>query len=244
MLGLEPGAWGAALHGWAARLRGIKAILALSAHWQASELAITSSASPATLHDFSGFPEGLSSLRYPAPGDPVLAARVQALLAGAGFAARLDPDRPLDHGAWVPLLAAFPEASTPVIQLALPRPRTPGGLFELGQTLGVLRQEGVLIVASGGIVHNLGLLDWGGDSAPAAWAQAFEAWVAARLERGEHRELLRDCASAPHYPQAVPTSEHFDPLYFALGAAGDGPLSTVYQGWQLGSLSLRSWAWG
>ena len=244
MLGLEPGAWGEALRHWTPRLQGVKAILVLSAHWEATELAITSSPAPATLHVFGGFPDLLYTLQYPAPGDPVLAQRIQGLLAAAGVTAQLDPVRPLDHGAWVPLRVAFPEATLPVVQLALPRPRTPGQLFQLGQALRPLREEGILIMASGGIVHNLRLLDWSGDSRPKAWALAFEAWVTERLEKGEHQALVAECAQAPHHAEAVPTSEHFDPLFFALGAAGGSPLATVYDGWQLGSLSLRTWAWG
>lgn len=245
MLGLEPGAWGEALHRWALARTGVKAILVLSAHWEApAPIGITSSQAPATLHDFSGFPDRLSALQYGAPGNPALALRVQELLEASGHPAQLDPHRPLDHGAWVPLLAAFPEATIPVLELAQPRPRTPRQLYALGQALRPLRDEGVLIMASGGVVHNFGYLDWEGVRAPEPWALAFEAWVAERLAQGDHPSVLEASTTAPGYPKAVPTSEHFDPLYFAMGAAGDAPLSTLYDGWQLGSLSLRTWAWG
>jgi 4,5-DOPA dioxygenase extradiol len=244
MLGLEPGAWGEALRAWALSLQGVKAVLVLSAHWEGSSpIGITSAQAPATLHDFSGFPDRLFTLAYPAPGDPGLAERTRSLLAAAGIAAQLDPARPLDHGAWVPLMAAFPEAEVPVIQVALPRPRTPRQVFELGQALRPLRDEGVLIVASGGIVHNLRLLDWDGATGPEPWALAFEAWSAERLAKGDVAGLLEGAATAPHYDRAVPTTEHFDPLFFALGAAGGSLPSSVYDGWQLGSLSLRCWCW-
>lgn len=244
MLAAEPGLWGAALRGWAEGLRDVKAVVMLSAHWEASGPAgITSAEAPATLHDFGGFPDLLYTLQYPAPGAPALAERVRGLLAEAGLPARLDPERPLDHGAWVPLRSAFPEATVPVIQVSLPRPRTPRQVFELGRALRPLREEGVLLMGSGGIVHNLRLLDWAGDSEPEPWARAFETWVAERLERGEYDAVMADCAAAPHFEKAVPTSEHFDPLYIALGAADGSPASTVHQGWQLGSLSLRIWAW-
>jgi 4,5-DOPA dioxygenase extradiol len=243
MLGLEPGPWGQALRDWSRGLRGVRAILVVSAHWEKPQpLAVTSGAAPATLHDFGGFPEALYGLTYPAPGDPDLAERIQDLLQAAGLPAQLDPARPLDHGAWVPLMAAFPAAEVPVLQLSLPIPRAPRELYNLGQALRPLREEGVLIVASGGVVHNLRLLDWAADSGPQPWALAFEAWVAARVEGGDHASLLEDSASAPDFAKAVPTSEHFDPLFVALGAAGDSPAASLYDQWQLGSLSLRTWA--
>jgi 4,5-DOPA dioxygenase extradiol len=243
MLGLEPGAWGQALRDWSLGLQDVKAILVISAHWEKPQpLAVTSAAAPATLHDFGGFPEELYALQYPAPGHPGLAERIRDLLVGVGLPTQLDPARPLDHGAWVPLMAAYPGAEVPVLQLSLPIPRTPRELYALGQALRPLRDEGVVLIASGGIVHNLRLLDWAGDSEPQPWALAFEAWVAERVERGDHASLLAECASAPDFAKAVPTSEHFDPLFVALGAAGDSPAASLYADWQLGSLSLRTWA--
>jgi 4,5-DOPA dioxygenase extradiol len=182
-------------------------------------------------------------MRYPAPGHTALAAQVAGLIRAAGMAVELDPERPFDHGAWVPLRAAFPEARIPVIQVSLPVPRTPRMLFDLGRALGPLRAEGVLLLGSGGIVHNLRLLDWAGAGAPEAWASEFEQWVAASLAEPEAK-LFQVAAQAPSYPKAVPTSEHFDPLFFALGAAGTSPVRTLFEGWQLGNLSLRTWAWG
>jgi 4,5-DOPA dioxygenase extradiol len=243
MLAVEPDAWGAALGRWAADLRDLKAVLVVSAHWEApAPIGITSAAAPGTLHDFGGFPERLYTLQYPAPGDPALAARVLDLLTAAGIPARLDPDRPRDHGAWVPLMNLRPQADLPVLQLALPRPRSPRQLFELGQALRPLRAEGVLIVGSGGIVHNLGRLDWNGGGAPAPWAQGFADWVGERLERGAFTELIDGCAGAPGFQWAVPTTEHFDPLFLTLGAADGSPAVRIFDGWQLGSLSLATWA--
>ena len=245
MLGLEAGAWGEALHRWATALTGVKAVLVLSAHWEApAPIGIMSAQAPATMHDFSGFPDSLFALAYGAPGEPALALRIQEHFAAAGIPAQLDAGRPLDHGAWVPLMAAFPGATIPVLELAMPRPRTPGQLFALGKALRPLREEGVLIVASGGLVHNLRLLDWAGAAAPEPWALAFATWVTERLARGEYEAVQEASTTAPHYEKAVPTSEHFDPLFFALGAAGASPMATVYDGWQLGSLSLKTWSWG
>jgi len=240
-LALDGGAWARDLGAWAGALREVRAILVFSAHWEnPGPVRVMASARPETLHDFGGFPEPLYRMQYPSPGDPALAQRVVDLLQAAGVAAEPDPDRPLDHGAWVPLRAAFPEARIPVVQVSLPVPRTPRQLFELGRALRPLRREGVLFVASGGIVHNLRLLDWSGRLPPEGWALGFEAWVAERLA---DPPALFEAAQAPGYAKAVPTSEHFDPLYIALGAADGSPASTVHQGWQLGSLSLRIWAW-
>ena len=243
-LALDPGAWGAALRNWAAGLQGVRAILVFSAHWEsAGPVQVMAHPNPDTLHDFGGFPDALYQMQYPAPGDPVLAGRVVAMFRAAGLDAELDPRRPLDHGAWVPLMAALPGAGIPVVQVALPVPRTPQQLFDLGRILAPLRREGVAFIASGGIVHNLRLLDWSGNPAPDPWAVGFESWIAARLDP-ESRPALFDAArQAPAYAKAVPTSEHFDPLYFALGAAGGSAVRTIFDGWQLGSLSLRTWSW-
>lgn len=244
-LALDGGAWGEALAAWAGERQGIRSILVVSAHWeQAGPLQVMSSPNPETMHDFGGFPEPLYRLRYPAPGNAELAERVTGLLQGAGMEAALAPGRPLDHGAWVPLRAAFPEARVPVLQVSLPRPRTPRQIFDLGRALRPLREEGVLLMGSGGIVHNLRLLDWSQDGPAEAWAVAFEQWVTDRLRQGDAPGLFAAAQEAPSYPKAVPTSEHFDPLYFALGAAGDSPLRSVFDGWQLGNLSLRTWSWG
>jgi 4,5-DOPA dioxygenase extradiol len=181
----------------------------------------------------------LYALDYPAPGSPELAAEAAGRLVKAGLEARLDPERPLDHGAWVPLRYLIPEANVPVVQLSLPRPRTPELLLAAGRALAPLRESGVLILGSGGVVHNLRLLDWGGSSGPQPWATAFGGWVHAQLLAG-HEAALQDWKRAPGSAESVPTSEHLDPLFLALGAAG-GPPEVLYDGWQLGSLSLTSY---
>ncbi len=154
--------------------------------------------------------------------------------------AELDDHRPLDHGAWVPLRYLFPGAEVPVVQLSLPRPRTPQGLLTAGQALAPLRQTGVLILGSGGVVHNLRRLDWQDASVPQPWGLAFQAWVRGRLE-GRDFATLADWRKAPGAADSVPTSEHLDPLFVAVGAAGSAP-ERVFEGWQLGSLSLESYA--
>ncbi|HJW43246.1 MAG TPA: class III extradiol ring-cleavage dioxygenase [Geothrix sp.] len=245
MRALEGGAWGEALGRLGATLTA-KAILAISAHWEAPEpLRISSSPKPETLHDFGGFPEALYAIEYPAPGDPALASRTAGLLQAAGHEARLDAERPLDHGTWSPLVHMVPDASIPVVQVSLPRPRDPRELFAIGQALAPLRDEGVLILGSGGIVHNLRRLDWHGrGDQPEAWSLAFDAWAAEALAEGDTESLLDWERRAPDPHTAHPSTEHWDPLLVALGAAGEERLTTVYEGFEMGNLSLRSVAWG
>jgi 4,5-DOPA dioxygenase extradiol len=191
------------------------------------------------MHDFGGFPEALYTLDYPAPGSPGLAAEAAGLLRAAGLEAELEGQRPLDHGAWVPLRYLVPKADVPVVQLSLPRPRTPEQLLAAGRALAPLRASGVLILGSGGIVHNLRRLDWQDATGPQPWALAFQGWVRERLA-AKDLAALADWQRAPGAAESVPTSEHLDPLFVALGAAQSVP-EPVFEGWQLGSLSLASY---
>lgn len=244
MLALDKGIWSQTLHTWAESLAELRAIVVMSAHWEhAGPLGVTAAVHPETMHDFGGFPEALYDLQYPAPGDPLLAKRVVSLLQEAGLQAEQDESRSLDHGAWVPLMKAFPEAPHPVIQVALPRSRTPGFVLQVGRALAPLRKEGVLLLASGGVVHNLRRLDWSGNPEPETWAATFEAWIEEGVKAMDLPRLLDAAGQCPSYREAVPTSEHFDPLYFALGAAGDSKPTTLFQGWQHGNLSLKAWVW-
>jgi len=244
MLALDQGAWSQALQAWAGSLAGVRAVVVMSAHWEgAGAIGVTAAVQPKTMHDFSGFPEALYQLQYPAPGDPVLARQVAELLRGDGMEAALDATRPFDHGAWVPLMKLFPGAQMPVIQVALPASRTPGSVFRAGQALAPLREEGVLLLASGGVVHNLRRLDWSGDPGPEPWAKGFDDWIEAGVQALDVPRLLEAAQRGPFYREAVPTSEHFDPLYFALGAAGNSRSAPLFQGWQHGNLSLKAWAW-
>lgn len=243
MLALEPA------HAWARALRaygsshGAKAILVVSAHWWTPDLRITTSEQPVTIHDFSGFPEALSRIAYPAPGSPALAARAIDLLRAAGLPVQADPARGLDHGAWSVLRHAHPEADLPVVQLSLPR-WEPAALLKLGRVLAPLREEGVLLVASGGLIHNLRAVDWDApDAVVRPWAAEAEAWFARHLDAGDTAALLDHRTRWAGSPQAAPTSDHLDPVFVALGAAGGDPHRTVYQGFQLGTLSLRTWSW-
>jgi 4,5-DOPA dioxygenase extradiol len=240
MLALDGEDWGKAVLAFGRQLPPLRAILVCSAHWEATgPFRLSSAEIPGVMHDFGGFPEALYALDYPAPGSPELAAEAAGLLAKAGLEATLDAERPLDHGAWVPLRYLRPEANIPVVQLSLPRPRTPELLLAAGRALAPLRESGVLILGSGGIVHNLRLLDWGGASGPKPWATAFGGWVHAQLVAG-NTPALEEWKEAPGSAESVPTSEHLDPLFVAMGVSGGLP-GMLYEGWQLGSLSLTSY---
>jgi len=160
MIAIEDDPWGRALGGFAARLPRPRAAVVVSGHFEEREpVRVTASAAPETIHDFYGFPDALYRIRYPAPGDPALARRVAALLGGAGFAAELDPSRGLDHGAWVPLRFLYPDATVPVVQVSQPAPRSPETMLALGAALAPLRDDGVALVGTGGVVHNLRRID-------------------------------------------------------------------------------------
>lgn len=220
-----------------------KAVLAVSAHWQSAEPRVSSRARPGILHDFQGFPEALYELDYPALGDPELAARAAGLLRAADLEATEDPGRPLDHGVWAVLRHLFPAADLPVVQVSLPR-WEPRRLLALGAALGPLRREGVLLLASGGLVHNLGAVDFGApDGAADPWALEAEAWIMERLAQGRREDLLEHRERWPRSRRAAPTNEHLDPLFVALGAAVDAAPRTVFEGWQLANMSLRTLAW-
>ena len=238
---LERDGYTAALAALGERIRPA-AVTVVSAHWQThGAVGVTASPHPRTLHDFGGFPEALYRLQYPAPGDPALAAEVVERLSAAGFPAGADPGRGLDHGAWVPLKIMYPTADIPVVQISLPDAE-PEELWRLGQALAPLRDRGVLLLGSGGVVHNLGLLDLSRKERPAEpWAAEFDRWVAERLAARDWPALLGYRERAPHAARAAPTSEHFDPIFPVLGAAADGENAVpVFEGFHYGSLGMRS----
>jgi 4,5-DOPA dioxygenase extradiol len=246
MLALDGGSYGAGLRRFADGLPvRPKAILAISAHWQAPfPLRITTAEKPGIIHDFGGFPAELYALEYPAPGDPGLAGQTALLLRAANFEVAADPRRGFDHGVWSVLRHAFPDADVPVVQVALPL-ADPARLAELGQALAPLRNEGVLILATGGLIHNLRRVRWGGagDSIE-PWALAAEAWFMERIEGRRSEELFRYQELLPLSVEAAPTTEHLDPLFVAFGASDEqDSLKSVFEGFQMGNLSLRSFAW-
>ena len=202
----------------AAQLAKPAAIVAVSAHWTTRLPTLGGSAQPETIHDFGGFPEELYRLRYPAPGAPALAQRIEARLADAGIACRIDPSYGLDHGAWVPLRTLFPAADVPVLQLSVQPGLDARHHFALGAALAPLAADNILIVASGHLTHNLG--EYMRGRPRAQQTVAFRDWVDARLRGGDDQALLDWQQDAPHPRFAHPTPEHFLPLFVALGAAG------------------------
>jgi len=242
---LEPGDAGRQLHEFAVGLPTPRAILVASPHWISPVLSLTAAAHPETIHDFGGFPEALYELRYPAPGGPQWAARAIELLNAAGFAAREEPSRGLDHGAWVPLMHLFPDATIPVVQISL-RPREPARyFFDLGRALEPLRREGVLIVGSGSITHNL--YEFRGPRETAEpYVAAFTTWIAETLAAGDVEAVLDYRRRAPHAERAHPTDEHLMPLMFALGAAGEAATVRRFadQDVRYGMLAMDAYAFG
>src|SRR5262245_38827145 len=202
---------GAELTAWSARLPLPSAVLILSAHWQEDAPATGATVPVPLIYDFFGFPDDLLTLTYAAPGAPWLADRVEAAL-NADFKPMRRSDRGLDHGVWVPLLHMYPRADVPVLELAWPGQASPSELFALGRALAPLRAEGVLILASGGFVHNLGQLDWTDKSEAPPWACEFDAWGAETLRRGDFDALIDFRRRAPALSMAHPTDEHFLPL--------------------------------
>jgi 4,5-DOPA dioxygenase extradiol len=224
----------------------VEAIVIVSAHWQKPlPVSITSWETAPLIHDFAGFPEELFRIQYPAHGDAALATHIDLHLHAAGIPSVLDPGRGLDHGAWVPLRLAFPDAKIPVIALSLPM-AAPRELFAIGQALKPLRRDGVMVVGSGGIVHNLRKVKMGDKDAPVeAWAREFDAWVVRAMEGRKRNQLFDYRTSGPKAALAVPTPEHFDPLFIAWGAAFEEERPQwIYEGFHYGSLSMRSVVFG
>jgi len=243
MLALEPGESGPALKRLAGQFAKPKAIVLLSAHWESTDLRVASHPAPETWHDFGGFPRELYAVQYPAPGDPALAARIVQLLATHGLPAQLDAKRPFDHGAWVPLSLMYPAADIPVVQVSLPSQLGPAGLHEVGQALASLRSEGILIIGSGSITHNLRELDWqAGPESVEPWAKAFRDWMIEKLAADDVAALHQYRQQAPFAAKNHPSDEHLLPLYFARGAGG--PFSIAHQGWTLGALGMDIYRFG
>jgi 4,5-DOPA dioxygenase extradiol len=201
-----------------------KAILVISAHWETSVPTINAVDRNETIHDFYGFPPELCELRYLAPGSPSVAARVSDLLRASGHDCKIDRRRGLDHGAWVPLLLMYPQADIPVLQLSVqPHLGTEHHLL-MGRALAPLRQEGVLIIGSGSLTHDLSEFRGHGPNDPApAWVNAFADWFQSTLTEGQTDDLLDYRQQAPFATKNHPSEEHLLPLYVALGAAGGHP---------------------
>ena len=253
MTALEPGALGPFLQRLGPAIDAAfdrpRAILALSAHTLTREPVLFAATRHGTVHDFQGFPEALYRLRYDSPGAPELAPRVLELLRAAGLNAIQTDDGGLDHGIWTPLRLAYPAADIPILPLGFPPHWSPARLFELGRALAPLAAEGVLVMGSGSITHNLRLLFDGGpvlvDAAEIATCAQFRQWFAARAAAADWPALLDYRAQAPHAALMHPGDEHLLPWFVAAGAAGEPAAGLrLHQGITYGSLGMDAYAFG
>jgi 4,5-DOPA dioxygenase extradiol len=228
------------LRGLGAKLEKPKAILVASAHWDTPAPALNAAPRNATIHDFAGFPKSLYELRYEAPGAPALAERAASLLAGAGLRASIDAERGLDHGAWVPLMLMYPGADIPVLQISVQSRAGAAHHIALGRALAPLREEGVLILGSGGFVHNLGAIDWNGGPEP-EWSRAFAGWIHQHLLARDETAFADYRLRAPHAAEAHPTEEHFMPLFVAYGVGGES-VERLHTSATFGSLRMDAYS--
>lgn len=220
------------------------AVLCVSAHWNTERPAVNAVMKPPTIHDFSGFPQELYRITYPAPGNPDLAHRVAALVETAGLPCDIDAGRGLDHGAWVPLMLMYPSAGIPVVQLSIQDHLDPARHVALGKAIAPLRHEGVLIVGSGGAVHPLGdpTVALGEGIPTDSWALAFNEWLNRAVTSGDTDSLVRYRDRAPSAVHAQPYPDHFMPLLTVLGAAGPGAKGTIlHQSWYWGNLGMGAY---
>jgi len=248
MVAIEDSVYGRYLDQLSRDLPVPRSIVVFSAHWTEGCQTISASPQPDTIHDFYGFPAALYQIRYPAPGDPALAVRIQELLVSAGIEARLDPARGFDHGVWTILSRVFPDASIPVVSMSVDPALRPEHQFQIGRALAPLRQESVLIIGSGATVHNLRMLHWNReDGQPEGWAEAFERWLESRISEGDIDALFAYREEAPYADWAAPSwgVEHLIPLFYAMGAGEDPPRGKLlHRDWQYGSLANSVYAFG
>ncbi len=248
MLAVEPGTTGPLLRRIGQQLPKPKAILVISAHWLTHQPTLTSGSHPVTIHDFGGFPRALYELEYPAPGSPELAKHVQQMLKTVGLDARLDEERGLDHGAWVPLMYLYPQADIPVVQLSLNPTVAPKLQVALGQQLQALTAQGILIIGSGSFTHNLRELFWDqpGEQPEASdpYVDQFRDWIIEHISARDLNALNNYRNLAPYAKRAHPTDEHLLPLFVALGAADDSQVTRLHKDVTMGTLAMDIFAFG
>lgn len=220
-----------------------KAIVVFSAHWESPVQLISGAKEYETIYDFYGFPDELYQMTYPAKGDPELARKIQRLFAEAGIHSEIDHERGLDHGAWSVLKLLYPYADIPVIALSVNPSLGNAQQYEIGKALAALRQDNVLIIGSGGTVHNLRRVEWEAKEGEAeSWAVEFDDWFRERLADWDLEQIFRYETLAPHAKLAVPRNEHFVPLLLAMGAADETRAARLlHRSYQLGTLSLCVW---
>lgn len=219
-----------------------RAIVSVTAHWCTREPRVSAAGYPTTMYDFGGFPDELYSLSYRAPGDPVLADRIAALLGMKGIACGKDMSRGLDHGTWVPLMLMYPEADIPVVQLSVQPHLSPAHHAATGNAIQSLRDESILVIASGSATHNL--KDFFGrslDSEPLPYAREFSEWLQDAITGDRRDELLDYVNAGPHAIRNHPTPEHFLPLFVAMGTGGSG--TVIHESFTYGAISMAAFSW-
>jgi 4,5-DOPA dioxygenase extradiol len=220
-----------------------KAVLCVSAHWDTEAPRLTGGTQPSTMYDFYGFPDELYEMTYPAPGAPALAERAVDLIRAAGMRADVDGRRGLDHGAWVPLKLMWPQADVPVVQLSVQSRLSPEHHLALGRAIAPLRDEGVLILASGNATHNLrDVFSHDIQEPPVPYAKAFADWLTGRVLAGDAPALADYLARGPEARRNHPSPDHYVPLLVAAGAGG-GKAEILHDGYTYGVLSMAAYAW-
>ncbi|WP_114239180.1 dioxygenase [Dyella sp. C9] len=240
MTAIQPRQVGVRLAELAQALPRPRAIVVATAHWLARQPQVGGASRPETIHDFYGFPRELYQIQYPAKGEPSLAARVTELLDQAGLPTTLDPTHGLDHGAWVPLRLLYPKADIPVVPMSIQPALGPAHQYAVGRALAPLREEGVLVIGSGSITHNLHDFRAGySEEREAPYVRPFIEWIERKLAEGDTAALLDYRRQAPFAEQAHPTDEHLLPLFVALGAAGaDAHATRIDAGIEHGLLAM------
>jgi len=235
-----------ALRGFGRRTGRPTGIVVVSAHGLSPDgcVRVTAGERPPLVYDFAGFPSQLYEYRYPCPGSPALAREIGERLSPLGLKVSLSQEAGIDHGVWVPLARLFPKADVPVVQVSMPFPSTPQRVFALGEALRPMREAGVMLIGSGGAVHNLRELDWhGGREGATGWARAFNDWLKAAIAAKRFDDILAFKIKAPEPQKAHPTTEHLFPTFFTIGAASASDrASVIADEFQYGTLSMFSYA--
>ena len=240
---LNGGSLGQELNVIGRSLTHIKAILAISPHWQTNHLTLTTGTKLSTIHDFYGFGDELNNIQYPASGDPVIARYIKELLQRHSYIVEEDLERGLDHGVWSVLIHLLPKAQIPIIQLSMPSNLTPRLAYELGKILSQIRKDNILLLASGGVTHNLYELKPQNYQA-SNYVSEFTAWIRKVISNDDHEALIKYRELAPHSERAHPTDEHLLPLMIAYGARKKDEKTQIIKGEvTYGVINMESYMW-
>ncbi|WHY85660.1 class III extradiol ring-cleavage dioxygenase [Neobacillus novalis] len=224
-----------------------KAVILFSAHWESNVQKVSDVDQYSTIYDFGGFDEALYKIQYPAHGNQQIAKEIEGLFTESGVPFEFDTQRGLDHGAWIVLRLLYPNADIPVISMSVNSRLTPEEQYKIGKTLSALRAQDILVIASGGTVHNLRAVKWNDNGQVDQWALEFEDWLAYHLEKWDLTTLFKYDSLAPNAEIAVPPygSEHFIPIFYAMGAADDSRNATLlHRSFRYGNLSHSVWQFG